>query len=396
LGDVDSDGANENCSSGTWIGGPPAWQNQGTNDTDNAILQAQAINLTAQGISEIGLNWTLLATNESGIWQNKTVYGSPMGMNNAVGAWKWSNFTWSNSSIAQGTIAWRIYYNDSSGNQNVTSIQTFTVSSVLLWYNNQSSISVSGCSKSFFNITWVSGIGVSSVFYEGNWSGSPLNYTMTQIATNVYHYNYTLPNGIFYWKSYANDTNNIWQASDKWNFTVSGGGYLYNLRGYAYDYSTGYSLSSATATLIVRETGDRNTGSVTNGFYNLSLGTCLNSNQTKFTVGLIFSNGVKKGFSQIVLGNGPFTTQTQQCSIQRLHFSGVAVDANSGIPVSSGTISVSVKDINTYTNSTTFSNGNWDIYIWPCLVSGGMYQFNFIIASSDGRQSNLLLNQILP
>jgi len=49
-------------------------------------------------------------------------------MNNVAETWTWSNFTWSNSSITGGTtIAWRIYYNDTSGNVNKTDIMTFTV-----------------------------------------------------------------------------------------------------------------------------------------------------------------------------------------------------------------------------------------------------------------------------
>jgi len=117
---------------------PPTWQNQGTNDTDNQILQGKVINLTAQGKDDAALNWAWLATNESGIWQNKTVYGSPMNMNNVANLWVWSNFTWQNSSVTNGTIvAWIIYYNDTSNNQNATDIATFLV----------------GTSPSFMNVT---------------------------------------------------------------------------------------------------------------------------------------------------------------------------------------------------------------------------------------------------
>jgi hypothetical protein len=50
----------------------PIWQNQGTNDTDNSILQGQAINLTAQGKDDTALDWAWLSTNETGIWKNYT------------------------------------------------------------------------------------------------------------------------------------------------------------------------------------------------------------------------------------------------------------------------------------------------------------------------------------
>lgn len=55
-------------------------------------------------------------------------YGSPMYMNNVATTWTWSNFTWCNTSIADGTqINWRIYYRDTSGNENVTDTYYFRV-----------------------------------------------------------------------------------------------------------------------------------------------------------------------------------------------------------------------------------------------------------------------------
>lgn len=40
--------------------------------------------------------------------------------------WTWSNFTWMNSSIPGSTaVDWKIYYNDTSGNENVTTTQSF-------------------------------------------------------------------------------------------------------------------------------------------------------------------------------------------------------------------------------------------------------------------------------
>jgi hypothetical protein len=308
--------------------------------------------------------------------------------------WQWSNFTWSNSSINNQRIGWRIYYNDTSGNQNGTDIQTFDVGSIPKYSNNKSSIATT-CSNSQFNITWTDVFGISTVFIEGNWSGSPVNYTSIQYGS-VYSYSTLLFPGTFYWKSYANNSFNMWNSSDSWIFTVTQGGYIYSIKGNAYDSSTGIPVSTGTATVIIKENGDRNIGPVTNGAYNVNLGACLNSNQTKFTVGLIFSGGGKQGYNQIILGNGPFATQTQKCSTNQLHFTGTATDADTGAVISNGTVSVNVKEVNTYTNSTTFSNSNWDIYISPCLISGGLYTFNFIVRSSDGKQSNLFINQIAP
>lgn len=55
-------------------------------------------------------------------------YGSPLNMNSVADTWTWSNFTWCNTSITDGTaIAWRIYYSDTSGNENATDTHYFTV-----------------------------------------------------------------------------------------------------------------------------------------------------------------------------------------------------------------------------------------------------------------------------
>lgn len=54
-------------------------------------------------------------------------YGSPMKMQENS-QWQWSNFTWQNQSIPDGThVGWRIYYMDSSGNTNHTDIMSFTI-----------------------------------------------------------------------------------------------------------------------------------------------------------------------------------------------------------------------------------------------------------------------------
>ena len=42
--------------------------------------------------------------------------------------WQWSNFTWLNASLpALTVVAWRIWYNDTSNNYNVTNTMSFTI-----------------------------------------------------------------------------------------------------------------------------------------------------------------------------------------------------------------------------------------------------------------------------
>ena len=55
-------------------------------------------------------------------------YGSPLYLGDVGNQWMWSNFTWQNPAIPEGTmVGWRLYYLDSSKNQNATDIMTFKV-----------------------------------------------------------------------------------------------------------------------------------------------------------------------------------------------------------------------------------------------------------------------------
>jgi parallel beta-helix repeat protein len=106
---------------------PPSWRNQGQNAT--TIHQGKPVLLYAQGMDKVGLDWAWLETNETGRWEAKTgFYGSPMDMQDVAGVWAWSNFTWCNASVPAGTnVAWRIGYNDTSGNVAYTDVMTFRV-----------------------------------------------------------------------------------------------------------------------------------------------------------------------------------------------------------------------------------------------------------------------------
>jgi len=106
----------------------PAWskQNQTINGNYMGIYhRGETIKLTAYWTDNVQLSTALLDTNESGLWENKTGYGSPLSFS---GTGNWSNFTWSNSSIALGTsVGWRIHANDSVGNRNSTAVMNFTI-----------------------------------------------------------------------------------------------------------------------------------------------------------------------------------------------------------------------------------------------------------------------------
>jgi len=79
-------------------------------------------------------------------------------------------------------------------------------------------------SLSSFNVTWTqANFSVSVVFFESNYTGTATNYTMTQLATNMYNYNITLGAGTYYWKSWANSSKNTWNNTPQFIITISKG-----------------------------------------------------------------------------------------------------------------------------------------------------------------------------
>jgi|GEM_PF-3248971 len=100
---------------------PPQWSNVGENAT--SVDQGESVKLYAYWADNTNLSFAILSTNESGVWENKTEYGSPLAFSSKEG---WSNFTWSNNSVT-GTVAWKIWANDTAGNWNVTDTQYFDI-----------------------------------------------------------------------------------------------------------------------------------------------------------------------------------------------------------------------------------------------------------------------------
>ncbi|MEM3408416.1 MAG: hypothetical protein QXT40_02765, partial [Candidatus Micrarchaeia archaeon] len=102
---------------------PPYYSNQ--NQSNNTIIIGSTNYLSVVWTDNVQLKTAILETNETGTWQNKTVYGSPVSM---YGTYYVVNFSWNNSSIPAGTvIGWRVWASDRSNNWNVTPIMSFTV-----------------------------------------------------------------------------------------------------------------------------------------------------------------------------------------------------------------------------------------------------------------------------
>ncbi|MBD3310277.1 PQQ-binding-like beta-propeller repeat protein, partial [Candidatus Woesearchaeota archaeon] len=92
-----------------------------------------------------------------------------------------------------------------------------------VWSLNQTDIfaNYDPSARSFFNITWQDDVAVSTAWFESNYSGEAANYSMNNITADVYNYSEVLPGGMFYWKSYANDTIGQWNQTDTWLFSIA-------------------------------------------------------------------------------------------------------------------------------------------------------------------------------
>ena len=101
------------------------WRNQ--SQEKDTVPKSGTNELRAEGFDSVRLSHAILATNETGSFENKTgVYGSPIELKTDA-QWTWSNFTWVNSSISGQEIEWKIWYNDTNGQYNSTDSKSFFV-----------------------------------------------------------------------------------------------------------------------------------------------------------------------------------------------------------------------------------------------------------------------------
>ncbi len=100
----------------------PSVANQGINSSRGYL--GDALLLSSQGY-DLALDYAVLSTNESGSWFNYTLSYDPIHLGSS-GIWTWSNFTWMNASFS-GDLYWQVWYNDTSGNWNVTPALSLTI-----------------------------------------------------------------------------------------------------------------------------------------------------------------------------------------------------------------------------------------------------------------------------
>ncbi|MBU5689538.1 MAG: right-handed parallel beta-helix repeat-containing protein [Candidatus Aenigmatarchaeota archaeon] len=158
----------------------PTYSNLGENAT--VIDYNRAVKLYTLWQDNGNISHAILETNETGVWQNKSIYGSPLSIRANSG---WSNFTWQNSSFSDILIGWRIYANDTCGNWHVTPITTFRVNSINL--NQCQNITSSG---SYILTTDVSAVGtcfnITAVNVTLNCNKKSISYAISTIGYGVY------------------------------------------------------------------------------------------------------------------------------------------------------------------------------------------------------------------
>jgi hypothetical protein len=216
----------------------PSYKNNATNTT--VIGKFDAVYISANWTDATLDSWTV-ETDEGGVGQNfknKT----PSAFNSGT----WSNYTWSNSTVAVGTtVRLRIYANDTTGKENVTTNMTFQIENTVPWaaVTDTNTTNASTIAKgAILNISanWTDNLGFISGPYTGYWwvqtnsstDGSTYALANTSAApftaNNQTNVSYNI-NTVTYARGstvtariFANDTSGNLNYTDLWLWTIDG------------------------------------------------------------------------------------------------------------------------------------------------------------------------------
>lgn len=120
--------------------------------------------------------------------------------------------------LASGDYTYRWLANNSADSWTTTSSYDYEIQDYPRWSNNTSTTPIQYNPKnSTFNITWsLNKSEVSLSLLEINTT----NYTMSN-QSNEYYYRIVLGRGYYEWRIFANSTEDYWNVSDQWSFTIS-------------------------------------------------------------------------------------------------------------------------------------------------------------------------------
>jgi len=158
----------------------------------------------------------------------------------------------------------RIFANDTSGNENNTASFMYKIDGTPPQFSNNATTTVTtyGNGQSNFTITWTDDIDVSTALLENNFTGTFINFTMTNDSTS-WSYNLTLPAGTFVGRFIANDTSNNFNATPNFTVTVLPGNVSLNLALNGTESNVSYVYPAVTNATAWRNATVNNEGTLT-------------------------------------------------------------------------------------------------------------------------------------
>lgn len=158
--------------------------------------------------------------------------------------------------------------------------------------------------------------------------------------------------------------------------------------------STGTRISSGTITGTILETGDSNSTSVGGQDWSLAISSLRSLDDSVSNVGLrVTDSSGKSGYYAVRVGSGEVSPASDECSANTFRFTGTVANAFTGSSSGSGTVGIDVEGT-AYTNSTSYSNGLWDVGVSGCLVTGRVYTFNVKLRGDDGSSGLVNIRQV--
>jgi len=86
--------------------------------------------------------------------------------------------------------------------------------------------------------------------------------------------------------------------------------------------------------------------------------------------------------------------QRIDCQSKTIYVAGSAVYADNGIPVSGGRVTIAAVGSG-ITNATSFSNGQFSVYLNGCFFLGNLYTFSILVSDNSNRTSSTQINFIV-
>jgi hypothetical protein len=219
---------------------------------------------------------------------------------------------------------------------------------------------------------------------------------MAETTSTQWDETLTLNEGVYNIRFYCNDTGGNMEASPLVYFTVNYDTVI--ITGRSLYLATGSSVNSGRVTATILETGESNSSAISGTDWDVTLTspTAFGSGTRRATIAIFVNESSgKSGYYKMIVGTGGFAAPPTTCTNKVWRFSGTVVDPFVGSLTSSGTVRIDIAGT-AYSNSTSYSNGVWDVYVTPCLVRGKTFDANILLIDSDGKTSRATVRQVVP